>query len=332
MSPALGTAQPIHGGIRISCNGGAAIIEATNGERHFTASVALADYASRLAILVPGRTLGRFLDAVEPDVDAVVEITADADTTFQVGESQLTLRQFDPDTWPEFSEASEAVGSLSPEDAGRIRSVLFAASSDPDRGALVGIHLANGYATATDNHRLARVKVTTELPPVLVPASFLQYPLRANVDELQVQMSANQVRFFDTGGSWATQLLLQPFPNVDPVLNRAVSAELAFDTTTLRRALDHLAVLDRVHVVQLLRTPEGVATLSASDEALGRIEEHLAVEGTWFGTTCFRSVDLRDAVRAHDLTTTCLQFTGETKHVLLVGDAIQQAIGSQRCG
>ena len=318
--------------MRITCDGSAAVVEAANGEQHFTASVGVADPASRIATLVPGRMLVRFLEKLESDADAVVEIDADTETRFRVGESQLTLKQFDPDTWPQFTEASEAVGSLSPDDAGRIRSVLFAASADPDRGALVGIHLADGYATATDNHRLARVNVSTEMPPSLVPASFLQHALRTSVEGLQIWMSANRVRFVDATGSWSTQLLLQDYPNIRPVLNRPVTAEIRFDTTTLRKALDLLSVLDRVHVVQLLRPANGLATLSASDEALGRIEEHLAVEGTWFGTACFRSADLRDAVRAHDEASACLQFTGNTKHVLLEGGAIQQAIGTQRCG
>ena len=280
--------------------------------------------------MVPGRTLGRFLDAVEPDLEALVEIIADTETTFRVGESQLTLRQFDPDTWPQFSDAGVTVGSLDQDDADRIRSVLLAASADPDRGALVGVHLASGFATATDNHRLARVELSTELPPVLVPASFLQYTLRS-AEPLQVRMSANQIRLVDATGWWATQLLLHPFPNVEPVLNRPVSAEIAFDTATLRRALDHLAVLDRVHVVQLFRPPDRLATLSASDEALGRIDEHLAVEGTWSGTACSApATSAMPVARAHDVASACLQFTGDTKHVLLLGDAIRQAIGTQR--
>ena len=115
------------------------------------------------------------------------------------------------------------------------------------------------------------------------------------------------------------------FPDVKQLLGRDTEATLNATTESLRRALEHVSVLDspRVH----LRVEQvGSASLVVTAEGVGVVEAHFGTEGDWLGHTWFDRRHLAEAIHHHDAERVELRFTGVDKPVLIKGERLVQML------
>lgn len=327
VAPAIGTDQPIHTGVRMAVSGGQVTVDAHNGELYFQAVFQSAATPDLLPVVVPGRPLGRFLRALEQSEDETValEILSNNDVRLTASQASMEIRTFDTDDWTTAVFPTDGAIVLSPADLDRVRSVLFAASTDVARGVLLGLHLAGSTATAVDNVRLAQTSLDARLGDFVAPASFFREALRSCTGPAQLLKDDRRVVLADADGFWSSMLMNLKFPDVNPLLYRDTEAMLNATVESLRRALEHVSVLDspRVH----LRVEEvGTASLVVDAEGLGVVEAHFATGGDWLGHTWFDRKHLTEAIHHHDADQVELRFTGRDKPVLIKGERLLQML------
>ncbi len=327
VAPAIGTDQPIYAGVRLAVSGGKVTIDAHNGELYFQAAFQSAATPDLQPVVVPGRPLGRFLRTLEQSEDETVgvEVLATNEARLTASQTSMVIRTFDADDWTIAVFPTDGAVVLSPADLDRVRSVLFAASTDVARGVLLGLHLAENTATAVDNVRLAQTTLDAGLGDFVVPASFFKEALRSCTGPAHLLQDERRVVLSDAGGFWSSVLMNLQFPDVKQLLDRDTEATLNATTESLRRALEHVSVLDspRVH---LLVEQVGSASLVVSAEGVGVVEAHFGTEGDWLGHTWFDRRHLAEAIDHHDAERVELRFTGVDKPVLIRGERLVQML------
>jgi DNA polymerase III sliding clamp (beta) subunit (PCNA family) len=285
-----------------------------------------------MEMIVPGRTLLRFLEAVQGDVLSISVENPSAPVHFSCSNVELTLRQFALADWPRPETATGSRIELEGSVPAAIRRVMFAVSTDPDRGVLTGVHLKSRTATATDNLRLAQAKLEQEIPECVIPAEFLSFPLKVlkASDRVEFELDARGVCIRDSLGFWSSQLLLGEYPDVSTVLQVATSGHVSVLQQALRNAIERISVLEAVNTVELSVLNSTEIEISAGDEETGRIQERLSCDADWTGQLCFTLAHLRDAVRAVDDTLVVIQPSAPLKPVLIPSSHVEQALLPRR--
>lgn len=329
VEPALGRERPIQGALRLRAFNGAVAVEAHSGELYYRATVDGAEVSEGFdSWLIPGRLLIRFLRALEDTGASVVDLVCDDghDLVVSAEHAEMNLRLVESDAWPWFEPSLDGAVALTSEDLGRMRSVLFAVSSDVQKGALVGVRIRGSMVTGLDNTRLAQVTIDAALPDCLIPAEFLKESLRESVGQVRWSAESGRVVLVDDSGFWSTALLEHAFPDqaVTDLLTRSVRSSLSADTYAVRAALDRVAVLDSARVQMSLTG--GMATFRVESPEIGNIEATLPAEGSFEGPVWLDRRHLIEAIQHHDLGTVRFDFTGDDKPVLVPGSRIRQML------
>lgn len=328
VAPALGSRVPIFLGLRLVVGTDQTTVEAQSEAMHFGATVGGGSNGDSVETIVPGRTLLRFLDSVQGQILVIALDDVAQTTRFACGEVELTLRHFDPTEWTKTDMSSELAVDLEANDLASIGRILFAASTDADRGLLTGVHIRSGCATATDNYRLARAGLSASLPECVVPAPFLSLVLKGlDVDEnLRFELGTQRLCLRNGSGFWSSQLLVGDYPDVSSVLNLATTGEIVFDRSVLKGAIDRVSVLDRVSAVQVAVLDGSTVEITAGDDEVGRLEERIGCRSNWTGTLGFLLAHLRDAIRAVSDDHVVMRPSTGLKPVLMPSTGLEQSI------
>jgi DNA polymerase III sliding clamp (beta) subunit (PCNA family) len=325
----MGSERSIHTGIRLASNDGIVSLEAHNGEVHFRSSLPAVGGDSFEPLVVPGVPLIRFLRALESFDETAVTIdwTNIDEVEVAAADASLRLHLLDVTTWPHIRVSVSDAKVLSAADLDRLRTVVFAASTDPQRGAATGVHVDNTTATATDQHRLAQSTLDTPLDEALVPATFLTEALRGVSADVRWVTDDRRATLLDERGFWSSVLLNQTFPKtqIRALLERPTEAVIHAPTDEFRRATEYVSVLGSERI-ELQVVGSGSAVVRTPSEEVGDVDATFPCDGDWIGRVWFNRKDLLSALQHHDMEVVDLSFTGLDKPVRIEGDRIKQVL------
>lgn len=137
-----------------------------------------------------------------------IEITPDQ---IKQGRSKLKLesRNYADFPQPDYADAEDS-GLTGEQLADAIRVISHAMPQKDVRPMLNGIHLTNGYAVATDGHRMAFVEVPYEGPDIIIPADSAR-----QIGDMggRVLVSSSQLIIDNDGNRFSTNLVESKYPD-----------------------------------------------------------------------------------------------------------------------
>ncbi|MGH7446298.1 MAG: DNA polymerase III subunit beta [Longimicrobiales bacterium] len=171
-----------------------------------------------------------------------------------------------------------------------IRQTSFAVSTEESRPILNGVLWQLGAGemrmVATNGHRLARIRISSEMTgapkaDLIVPPKALAQVERlfSADDEIEVARSENHIGFRKDGTQVFTRLIEGPYPNYEQVIPKDNDKHAIADRNQLVQALRRMAVVasDQTHRVRLGFTTNAVR-FSVETPDLGEAHEDLEVE------------------------------------------------------
>lgn len=332
VAPALGSRLSAQRCFRLLATGWEISVESQGDESYFGVTIPLMEAAIFEAV-VPARVLP-FLSAADV---SPIELTFDPVArrmTVQSGTAELHLSCVVETEWPrvESIDGDDDGIELSTEDLRWLHLVAGAAASDRNRGVLCGVSLNGNLATATDQRRLARVRLEAEVPACVIPADFLAIVLRSEASRrgLRLGVTDSRIVFRDGNGFWSTASLAEDYPDVSPLLRASSDQFVEVHRPDLARALDRAAVVDGDPIVRF-RVQDGSLELTAGDEESGRVVEQLPCVGSWAGDICFTLRSVGAAVAMSEGQSLQIIPSAPLRPVLIPGSRVTQVLLPQRC-
>ena len=287
------TTQPVQSNIYLESTSDGLRLVATDLEFISLEAEIGATVKDQGAVTVPARLLAEVVGSVAGD-----EVSLEADEqhvlTVTSGRSSFRIRGMsaaDFEMLPTMDEPDTF--ELAQRDLyGILTQTVFATSRDETRpiltGALFNITPGGIELVATDTYRLALRRMTADIPisesrTAIVSRTALDEVIRvldADADDkVAMSLSDNQVLFEIGNVKVGSRLIEGQFPNYEKVLpsesDRLVRVSNADLTNTLRRMLI-VAREDSNRVV--LRGSDGMLTITAESQDIGRAEEQIPAE------------------------------------------------------
>lgn len=295
-------------------------------------------------VLDAGTTVPRL--ALVSDIVAVlqpgaVDLTADTPGELTIATKRDThvIRCMDPNDYPRMKRADGTSYELTAEHCAAIRRVIPAASTVTERSMiLTGVHFHGAIVEATDSYRMHRATLDgVNLPSIIIPAAALGEAL-GHVDDngatIDVDDSTKRLTVTTTDGSWTLHPLAGDYPNVAPLLDRALEGP---HTITANRD-DLAAALKRLRPVAAravgsdgkpgdplarLRVDGGELRLTASVQDSGSSVVTCDGGGTFDGDIAFNAAYLAGLLAACPDATVELAITDNLKPAVAANGGMQ---------
>ena len=166
-----------------------------------------------------------------------IEITPDQ---IKQGRSKLKLesRNYDDFPQPDYAESDDA-GITAEALSDAIRTVQHAMATKDVRPMLNGVHLCQGYAVATDGHRMAVVDLAYTGPDIIIPSesirSIIELDGSVKVSDRQIIIESETTRF-------SSNLIESKYPDWQRVVPKD------FEATATLNADDFLSAIKTVQL------------------------------------------------------------------------------------
>ncbi|MGX4644457.1 DNA polymerase III subunit beta [Holzapfeliella sp. JNUCC 80] len=279
-------------------------------------------------IVLPARFFSEIVKKL-PESIFTFEVKENLQTVIKSGSSEFLINGLDADNYPRLPQVSK---DLQFELNGKllrnlINQTNFAVSTQESRPILTGVHfvISNEQvkAVATDSHRLSQRILKIENGPenvldFIIPGKSLTELSRilSDVDDnIQIQMSENQILFTIGHLSFYSRLLEGTYPETDRLLPDSSTTDITFDSSKIFSALERASLLtheSRNNVVRLVINPElHQVVLYGNSPEVGNVEEILNVE-TLVGESLeisFNPDYLKSALRAFKTDQITMKFT-----------------------
>lgn len=279
-------------------------------------------------IVLPARFFSEIVKKL-PESIFTFEVKENLQTVIKSGSSEFLINGLDADNYPRLPQVSK---DLQFELNGKllrnlINQTNFAVSTQESRPILTGVHfvISNEQvkAVATDSHRLSQRILKIENGPenvldFIIPGKSLTELSRilSDVDDnIQIQMSENQILFTIGHLSFYSRLLEGTYPETDRLLPDSSTTDITFNSSKIFSALERASLLtheSRNNVVRLVINPElHQVVLYGNSPEVGNVEEILNVE-TLVGESLeisFNPDYLKSALRAFKTDQITMKFT-----------------------
>ncbi|MEJ6347829.1 DNA polymerase III subunit beta [Holzapfeliella sp. He02] len=280
------------------------------------------------SIVLPARFFSEIVKKL-PEAIFTFEVKENLQTVIKSGSSEFLINGLDADNYPRLPQVSK---DLQFELNGKtlrnlINQTNFAVSTQESRPILTGVHfvISNEQvkAVATDSHRLSQRILKIENGPdtildFIIPGKSLTELSRilSDVDDnIQIQMSENQILFTIGHLSFYSRLLEGTYPETDRLLPDSSTTDITFNSSKIFSALERASLLtheSRNNVVRLVINPElHQVVLYGNSPEVGNVEEILNVE-TLVGESLeisFNPDYLKSALRAFKTDQITMKFT-----------------------
>lgn len=206
-----------------------------------------------------------------------VEISSATTARLDIGSSALeaSLRTFDIDEWTHLRLADADSFKLSAPESGALAVVATAASTDPQRPTLSGVHLKDGLADATDTYQVVRAEVQSWRGEVVLPVSAIA---AVGADEgLSVSYDGSLVRLRSSHLTVRSTTVSGSFPDTAPFFQAEVTGKAEAGRVEMIDAVKSAAALGPTDVTLQLHNDELQVSSDAPD--LGRVESRIDAEG-----------------------------------------------------
>ncbi|WP_056974184.1 DNA polymerase III subunit beta [Holzapfeliella floricola] len=279
-------------------------------------------------IVLPARFFSEIVKKL-PESIFTFEVKENLQTVIKSGSSEFLINGLDADNYPRLPQVSK---NLQFELNGKmlrnlINQTNFAVSTQESRPILTGVHfvISNNQvkAVATDSHRLSQRILQIENGPdnildFIIPGKSLTELSRilSDVDDnIQIQMSENQILFTIGNLSFYSRLLEGTYPETDRLLPDSSTTDITFNSSKIFSALERASLLtheSRNNVVRLVINPElHQVVLYGNSPEVGNVEEILNVD-TLVGESLeisFNPDYLKSALRAFKTDQITMKFT-----------------------
>ncbi|MBR6231556.1 MAG: DNA polymerase III subunit beta [Alphaproteobacteria bacterium] len=282
---------PVLSNVLIETNPKGISLKATDNEIEI-AEIVPAEVEEEGAITIPAHKL---YDIVRRLPDGSQLSLSASDTTGQVtlacGRSRFALASLPADGFPTMAkEEAPFTFSLTPADlADMIGKTGFAVSVEETRYNLNGIYLHqkenNLVAVATDGHRLAFTKRALpkgakDMPGVIIPRKTigeLTKLLAENAEQVEISLSANQIRFKLNKVELSSRLIDGTYPEYEKVIPANNDKKMVADTKALSAVVERVSVVsEKSRGIKLSIQPNLLqVTAAAADE--GSAEDELDI-------------------------------------------------------
>ena len=287
---------PVLSNVLIETNPNGISLKATDNEIEI-AEIVPAEVEEEGAITIPAHKL---YDIVRRLPDGSQLSLSASDTTGQVtlacGRSRFALASLPADGFPTMAkEEAPFTFALTPADlADMIGKTGFAVSVEETRYNLNGIYLhqkeENLVAVATDGHRLAFTKRALpegakDMPGVIIPRKTigeLTKLLGENAEQVEISLSANQIRFKLGKVELSSRLIDGTYPEYEKVIPANNDKKMVADTKALSQVVERVSVVSEKSKGIKLTIQPNLLQVSAAAADEGSAEDELDV--TYDGT------------------------------------------------
>lgn len=243
--------------------------------------------------------------------------------TVTAGKSRATLPILPASEYitpPEMGTDGQTVAGF----ARAIDVVLEAISTDEGRPNLCGAHLAGGWLTATDGHRLHRAPVAYSGPEVIIPRRALADLRRILAPGASVQICATDRGITLTTGDsqiWS-RVMDAAFPNVERVIPSRAGEPVEISRKLLADRTKHVANLapGKSRLVRMAFAG-GALRLIATDADRGECADEVDITGTAEVTVGVNADYLLDVLAATEAESLSLWLPDSALGPLLFGDS-----------
>lgn len=321
-------------GVKLHLSEDALTITGSNSDISIETILSIADEDACLTIEEPGSVVlpARFFGEIVkrlPEDTFTMTVNERFQATIVSGASEFNINGVDPDAYPHLPEIDSKDQLKIPGDLLKqiIDQTVIATSKQENRPMLTGIHLTiNGTeltAVATDSHRLSQRKAqletnTTGSYDILVPGDSLGKLSKMIGDaqeDVELQISENQVLFILEHTSFYSRLLEGQYPNTAQLIPSSASTILTIDAQALLRSIERASLLSHEghnNVVRLnIDANAGTAKIFGDSPEIGKVEEVLDLNGLEGDSLdiAFNPDYLKDALHAFGQTEVKLNFT-----------------------
>lgn len=284
---------PILANVLLRTGDGKLQVTATDMELELIASYDIGDVTDG-EITVPARKLIDICRALPPESDVTLH-TEQERAVLRAGRSRFTLSTLPADDYPSFDTVDPELSFKIAQ--GTLKRLIelthFAMAHQDVRYYLNGLMLEIGQSrlrtVATDGHRLAiadadlTVDGLSEPRSMILPRKGVTELLRlltATDDEIEVQVSANQVKIALDGVDFTSKLIDGKFPDYERVIPRTDESDkqVKVDRELLRQSLARASILsnDKYRAIRL-SLAENVLRLVASNPEQEEAEDEVEV-------------------------------------------------------
>ena len=280
------------------------------------------------SVVLPARFFGEIVKRL-PEDTFTLTVNDRFQTTIVSGASEFTINGVESEAYPHLPEIDSKDQLKIPGDLLKqiIDQTVIATSKQENRPMLTGIHLTINEseltAVATDSHRLSQRKATLENNAtgnydILVPGdslSKLSKMLGETQEDVELQISENQVLFILDHTSFYSRLLEGQYPNTAQLIPNSASTTVEIDAHSLLRSIERASLLSHEghnNVVRLVIDPAAnTATIFGNSPEIGNVEEVLdfnQIEGDELEIS-FNPDYMKDALHAFGQSEVKLNFT-----------------------
>lgn len=319
----FGGAMPVTAGVHLHANNNQLHVTCTNLDLTIT-TIIDADIDTPGSAVAPAALLGRITGAFDGDHITVTTEPGDS-INLAAGETTADIHALPLQNWPRVTTTIDTDPvTYDTTMLNGVRSVLHAASTDPNRQILCGVLFSPHQVAATDSFRLAvyNLPEPRDGNPVIVPASTLRAALHSNPEQLEVRIGDRTASFTDGATTWVTRLIEGDYPNVNGLLNATNPHQFTVDADTLAGAVQRVDILGsegKHGTVIKVVVDNGKLTVDTQRQDVGATADIIDADGdqVTIGFNPTFLLDLLEQAGPGDVT---FRFTDALRVVLVTGE------------
>lgn len=208
----------------------------------------------------------------------------------KISSSDLTanLRQTEIDKWPKMTMDASKLAVLKDVEAQRLMVVAGAASKDPQRPILNGVHLAHGIADCTDTFRAVRSKIPVWNDHVILPLQAIEAAELAAT--LAVSFDGTLVELQSARTTIRSATISGKFPDLNRFFEEPVIGSLTMDRIEFIESVKSAAALEPSSVAIQLKGNK--VHISSESSEFGTVETTAEGQGSLTNTHYFTGESL----------------------------------------
>ena len=257
-------------------------------------------------VVLPFAPLSALLDRCS---QSEVELRLHSTGEVKLDSSDLTanLRQTDVDNWPMMKMDDSRLAILKDVEAQRLSTVASAASKDPQRPILNGVHLANGIVDSTDTFRAVRSNVPTWDDHVVLPLQAIEAAEPSA--SLAISFDGALVELQSALTTVRSAIISGTFPDLSRYFEEPIIGNVTMDRVEFMESVKSAAALGPSFIAIQLNGNK--VQISSESSEFGKVETRADGRGNLQGIHYFTGESLLATLQCSTDDVVVLEFTAQ---------------------